>query len=204
MKATCIFLVTVFLYGSAQAETHTVEYGESLWRIARKHYGNGEKWRWIWAANRKKIRNPNHIRPGQKLEIPGSQAKKKGDRDVPPGYEYWKTINAKLTAYCPCRRCCGRFANGRTSTGRNAWRPNGCAVDPKLIPYGTLIKIPGAGIRRADDTGPAMRRSSRKGIYHVDVRMVYHWNARKWGKRWKRVVLYRRVRRSKSISERKS
>ena len=204
MRVLPVLLATVLICGSIQAEIHTVEYGESLWRIAKKRYGNGKKWRWIWDANRTKIRRPNHIRPGQKLEIPRSHPKKNAPAGVPAGYEYWKTVRAKCTAYCPCRRCCGRFANGKTSTGRNAWRPDGCGVDPRLIPYGTLVKIPGAGIRKADDTGPAMRRSSRRGIYHIDVRYASHWTARKWGKRWRRVVLYRRVRKSVSDSARKS
>ena len=188
--------MTLFsLCGTLQAEVHTVEYGESLWRIAKKHYGNGEKWRWIWDANKAEIRNPNHIRPGQRLAIPSSYQKPQVIPDgVPAGYRHWKSIWAKVTAYCPCRRCCGRFSDGRTSTGRNAWREDGCGVDPQLIPYGTLIKIPGAGIRKADDTGPAMRRSARRGIYHIDVRYESHWIARKWGKRWCSIELYKRVR----------
>lgn len=204
MKLGGVLLSTFLVCGTLHAEIHTVEWGESLWRIAKKRYGDGEKWRWIWAANRKRIRNPNHIRPGQKLEIPRGRPKKHVVRAVPAGYEYWKTVRAKCTAYCPCRRCCGRFANGRTSTGRNAWRPDGCGVDPRLIPYGIMIKIPGAGVRRADDTGPAMRRSSRRGVHHIDIRMVYHWNARQWGKRWRSIKLYRKVRKFASDSAQKS
>lgn len=194
MKFAAMFLTILVATGSLRAETHTVQYGESLWRIARKRYGNGERWRRIYNANRAKIRRPGHIRPGMRLTIPRGYHKPQVARgDIPAGYRHWKTIRAKITAYCPCRRCCGRFSDGRTSTGRNAWREDGCGIDPQVIPYGTLIKIPGAGIRRADDTGPAMRRSARRGIYHIDVRYKDHWTARKWGKRWRNVDLYRKV-----------
>jgi 3D (Asp-Asp-Asp) domain-containing protein len=94
-----------------------------------------------------------------------------------------RTIRAVVTAYCPCRRCCGRFADGRTSTGTTAWRP-GIAADPSVLPYGTVLEVPGYGIATVDDTGGAMRRHwSRDGIIHIDVRTTYHWQARQWGRR---------------------
>jgi 3D (Asp-Asp-Asp) domain-containing protein len=88
-----------------------------------------------------------------------------------------------VTAYCPCRRCCGRFADGRTSTDTTAWRP-GIAADPTVLPYGTVVEVPGYGTHPVDDTGGAMRRHWRRdGILHIDVRMTYHWQARQWGRR---------------------
>lgn len=47
---------------------HTVCSGETLWKIATKHYKNGNAWRKIAAAN--KGVNPDRIRPGMKLLIP--------------------------------------------------------------------------------------------------------------------------------------
>jgi len=91
-----------------------------------------------------------------------------------------RTIQAKVTAYCPCRICCGPKARGVTSTGTDARRP-GCAVDPQLIPYGSRVTIPGAGTVTADDTGGAMRQDARRGIVHVDLRMRTHEAAREWG-----------------------
>ncbi|MBN1257016.1 MAG: 3D domain-containing protein [Planctomycetes bacterium] len=94
-----------------------------------------------------------------------------------------RTIEALVTAYCPCARCCGVFANGRTSTGTNAWRP-GIAVDPSAIPYGSTIQVPGYGKAKADDTGYAMRRSwDQDGLVQIDIRFQYHWQARQWGKK---------------------
>jgi nucleoid-associated protein YgaU len=44
--------------------------GDSLWRIARKIYGQGIRHSVIYDANRNQIRNPNLIYPGQVFTIP--------------------------------------------------------------------------------------------------------------------------------------
>lgn len=49
---------------------HIVDYGDSLWKIAEKYYGDGAKWSVIYEANSDKIVNPSLIYPGQKLVIP--------------------------------------------------------------------------------------------------------------------------------------
>jgi nucleoid-associated protein YgaU len=50
--------------------TYTVEKNDSLWKIAKKQYGDPYKWPVIYRANEDKIRNPNLIHPGQELQIP--------------------------------------------------------------------------------------------------------------------------------------
>lgn len=100
--------------------------------------------------------------------------------------EVWATV----TAYCPCARCCGRSADGRTSLGLSAWRP-GIAADPAAVPYGTEVYIEGYGLAVVDDTGGAMRRAwRRKGTIHLDVRMTYHYEARQWGQKVMKVKIY--------------
>jgi len=93
-------------------------------------------------------------------------------------------VDALVTGYCPCRKCCGKFSDGKTSRGRNAQLP-GCAVDPKRIRYGSFVEIPAVkGFPKmkllADDTGGAMRRSK---VVHVDVRFKTHATALRWGRR---------------------
>lgn len=45
--------------------------GDSLWRIAKRHYGNGRKWKAIFKANRGRISNPDVIYAGRRLVLPG-------------------------------------------------------------------------------------------------------------------------------------
>lgn len=51
-------------------QTYTVVGGDSLSKIAKKFYGNGNKWREIFEANRDRISNPDLIQVGQVLKIP--------------------------------------------------------------------------------------------------------------------------------------
>jgi murein DD-endopeptidase MepM/ murein hydrolase activator NlpD len=51
-------------------KTYIVQSGDSLWRIAKKFYGQGSRWTEIFDANRDKIDEPNLIHPGLELRIP--------------------------------------------------------------------------------------------------------------------------------------
>ncbi len=100
-----------------------------------------------------------------------------------------KAIKMKVTAYCPCKKCCGKHADGKTSTNRDAYKTFGVAADPAVIPYGTVLIIPGVGERVVDDTGGAMRQSTKKGIYHIDVRFHSHQEAKNFGVQWLKVKI---------------
>lgn len=52
--------------------TYTVQGGDSLSKIAKSQYGDASQWKRIYEANRDKIKNPDLIRPGQELTIPGA------------------------------------------------------------------------------------------------------------------------------------
>ena len=58
----------------------------------------------------------------------------------------------KLTAYCPCARCCGH-ETGITATGTVATAGRTIAVNPNVIPYGSTVYIEGYGTYIAEDTG---------------------------------------------------
>ena len=53
-----------------EARTYTVASGDSLSKIAKKFYGDANKWKRIFEANKDTIKNPDLIHPGQVLRIP--------------------------------------------------------------------------------------------------------------------------------------
>ena len=86
-----------------------------------------------------------------------------------------------VTAYCPCEKCCGKWAENRpkdtngneivyTASGAVA-RPNHTiAVDPSIIPYGTELLIDGI-LYTAEDSG-----SGVKGKW-IDIYFTNHAEA---------------------------
>jgi len=56
--------------GSRAARSYTVVQGDSLSKIAKRHYGDANKWRTIYEANRDLIKDPDLIYPGQSFRIP--------------------------------------------------------------------------------------------------------------------------------------
>jgi nucleoid-associated protein YgaU len=51
-------------------KTYTVQPGDTLWKIAEAHYGEGSKYTRIFEANRPMLEDPDKIFPGQELVIP--------------------------------------------------------------------------------------------------------------------------------------
>ena len=54
----------------ARPDYYEVSRGDTLWKIAEKFYGQGEKWIVIFEMNMNKIKNSNMIYPYQRLTIP--------------------------------------------------------------------------------------------------------------------------------------
>lgn len=63
----------------AGARRVEVEPGDTLWSIAEEEYGDGERWRRLYAANRAHVADPDVIHPGQILDLPGQRT----DRQPP-------------------------------------------------------------------------------------------------------------------------
>lgn len=57
----------------AKASTYyTIESGDTLSKIAEKHYGNASDYTKIFEANREVIGDPDKIYPGQRIRIPAA------------------------------------------------------------------------------------------------------------------------------------
>lgn len=49
---------------------YEVKKGDTLWKIAEAHYGDGSLYKKIFEANKDILKNPDTIQTGQKLHIP--------------------------------------------------------------------------------------------------------------------------------------
>lgn len=92
----------------------------------------------------------------------------KNDEMAKPRY-IWRPVQARLTHYSPTEKA-ERMWKGKTSLNKSARNSNGVAVDPKLIPYGSMVYIPNIGVRVADDTGGKCKRYGKNGKVLIDVR----------------------------------
>lgn len=85
----------------------------------------------------------------------------------------------KLTAYCPCAKCCGKWANGITATGTTATEGRTIAVDPRVIPYGSTVTLyyedGTSHTYTAEDCGGAIKEN------RIDVFFDDHQAAREFG-----------------------
>lgn len=79
----------------------------------------------------------------------------------------------KVTAYCPCSKCCGRYASGYTSSGTKATAGRTIATSSKFA-FGTKLKINGK-IYTVEDRGGAIQGNK------IDIYMDTHAEALAWG-----------------------
>ena len=80
----------------------------------------------------------------------------------------WETYIA--TAYCPCEKCCGKYAKNRpngivyTGSGEIAEEGVTIAADWEVLPPGTEVEIDGIGTKIVHDKGSAIK-GNRIDIY---------------------------------------
>lgn len=86
-----------------------------------------------------------------------------------------RSLQCELTAYCPCAKCCGNWAGGKTASGTTPTAGRTVGVDPAVIPLGATVYIDGHAYK-AEDTG------AFKGAV-VDIYMENHEEALRFGRR---------------------
>ena len=143
-------------------------------------YKNGEE------ASRSVISNEITTAPQNKIILVGTKKKASSGgssnipSNLPSGYpsasQIKKTfVSETITAYS---------GGGRTATGKKP-RVGMCAVNPKLIPYGTRLYIPGYGYAVAEDTGGFVKKYPTG----IDVYMSSDSACRQWGRK-RNVTVY--------------
>ncbi len=55
-----------------ETSVYVVANGDSLWKLAGKHYGNPDAWPLIYKLNKDSIKNPHWIFPGQTITVPAA------------------------------------------------------------------------------------------------------------------------------------
>lgn len=88
----------------------------------------------------------------------------------------------KLTAYCNCKKCCGKWSGGPTASGKMPKAGHTIAVDPKVIPLGSKVVINGKTYT-AEDTGSAIKNK------RIDVYFDSHQAALNFGVQYAEVYI---------------
>ena len=94
-----------------------------------------------------------------------------------PGDE-WRTVRMRVTAYCPCSKCCGQYADGMTACGHVIQPGDTFVAADKRYAFGTKMIVPGYDSERAVkvlDRGGAIKGN------RVDVFFPSHQEALEWG-----------------------
>lgn len=87
-----------------------------------------------------------------------------------------------VTHYCGCSKCCGNYSDGSESTaygasGKRLEALVSVAVDPSVIPLGTVLHDAEGNLYRAEDTGGAIKGN------RIDLFVGDHQEARNMGVR---------------------
>ncbi len=100
-----------------------------------------------------------------------------GDEDTKSDAK-WKTIRMRVTAYCPCRKCCGRHSDGYTASMHKIHRGDRFVAADKKFSFGTEMIIPGYNNSKPvkiEDRGRLIKGNK------LDVFFNSHKQAMKWG-----------------------
>lgn len=88
-----------------------------------------------------------------------------------------QAIEMEITAYCPCEKCCGDWADGFFADGSPVGG-KAIAADTRYYPMGTLFDVPGYGVATVKDRGGAIKGD------RLDLYFPSHQEALEWGRQF--------------------
>jgi len=94
--------------------------------------------------------------------------------------EQWETVKMRVTAYCPCPKCCGSYSDGITACNYEIREGDVFVAADSEYPFGTEMVIAGY------NNGGAVKVLDRGGAItgnRLDVFFNSHEEALKWGVR---------------------
>lgn len=89
-----------------------------------------------------------------------------------------RVIEANVSAYCPCSRCCGKYSDGITANGYAIQPGDKFVAADSRFAFGTMISIPGYGTVPVLDRGGAIKGNK------LDVYFPTHKEALQWGRQY--------------------
>ncbi|MBN2317052.1 MAG: 3D domain-containing protein [Sedimentisphaerales bacterium] len=95
-----------------------------------------------------------------------------------PSTDEWHTVRMRVTAYCPCPKCCGQYADGITACGHVIQPGDTFVAADKRYAFGTELIVPGythGQVVKVLDRGGAIKGD------RIDVFFHFHQEALEWG-----------------------
>ena len=102
--------------------------------------------------------------------------------------DQWQTVRMRVTAYCACKKCCGKFADGITACGHKIQPGDVFAAADRRYSFGTEMVVPGY------NNGKPIKVLDRGGAIRgnrLDVFFHKHKEALKWGVKYVDVKIHR-------------
>ena len=169
-----VFVLSLILFvAPADAATHTVQKGDTLYSIAKKYDLTVDK---LKSLNNLKT---NTIKIKQVLNVSADAATTTTKEEQKSEAEEQKAVKTfKVTATAFTANCKG--CSGVTSTGFNLKKnPNAkiIAVDPKVIPLGTKVWVEGYGEAIAADKGGSIK-GNKIDVFMSSTKKAYSWGRR--------------------------
>lgn len=100
--------------------------------------------------------------------------------------EQWQIVRMRVTGYCSCPKCCGKFSDGKTANCHRIRKGDVFVAADKYYPFGTEMIIP--GYNKAKPVKVLDRGRVIKGN-RLDLYFDTHQQAKKWGTKYLDVLV---------------
>ena len=100
--------------------------------------------------------------------------------------ESWHVVHMRVTGYCACPKCCGKFSDGRTASNHRIKRGDVFVAADKRYRFGTEMIIPGYNATQTvsvQDRGRVIKGN------RLDLYFDSHQQAKKWGVKYLNVMV---------------
>jgi 3D (Asp-Asp-Asp) domain-containing protein len=107
----------------------------------------------------------------------------------PSQSDEWQTVRMRVTAYCLCEKCCGKYSDGMTACGHRICPGDVFAAADRQYPFGTEMIVAGYNNDqpiKVLDRGGAIRGDRLDLFFHT------HEEALQWGVKYIDVKVHRK------------